>query len=195
MSMSRKTLLWTAAGVVVAVATLIYAIWSGTDSGDDRAQAQSGSGNVQGGDNSINAGRDIVIHAEQLKEETRGMTRQEAEQAASRYAEVNPVVGQANPYLVIEAPSHLWVRSSGTVTGYHIGAAHNGSLVWVDCVATTDFDPELTDTTGPVWLRVRWPTDQPNDDIKSSQPSDRYVGWVYSRYTVPAGHNGRVPAC
>jgi hypothetical protein len=196
-SVSRKTLYWTAAGVVVAAIALVVTVaWThGTDAGGGHSQTQSGTGNMQAGDGGLVVGGDLSVQSEQFKAEVRGLTREQAEQAGRKYANVAPPRGQAAPFLVIDAPHHLWVRSSGTAGGHHIGAAFDGATVWADCQVTTDFDPDRTDGTGAVWLRIHWPTDQPNDQLNNSQPADPYAGWVYAGQTLPAGHNGKIATC
>jgi hypothetical protein len=184
MKISHKTLWWTAAGVLIAGATLVVTLRPG-GGGHNTTQTQGGSNNVQVGGNLV----------QQFKDEVQGLTREQAEEAARKYANVPPPVGKPAPYLVVGAPHHLWVRSSGTATGHHIGAAYDGSTVWADCTATTDFDPDGTDDTAAVWLRIHWPTDKPNDNLRNSQPGDRYAGWVYTGQTLPAGHNGAIPTC
>ncbi|GAB3985830.1 hypothetical protein V1634_29535 [Plantactinospora veratri] len=196
-SLSRKSLYWTAAGVIVAFAGVIAPIVFASCSSGERggSQVQSGTGNQQAQHGGLNAGRDIVIQSDEFKRNVHGQTREQALAAAEKYQSVDPDEGKPAPYLIIDAPRHVWVRSSATATGYHIGAVFNEAIVWADCSGTSEFDPVLTDETGGSWLRIRWHTDQPNDHIASSQPSGRYAGWVYAGLTLPAGHNGRIPQC
>ncbi|MBB5824916.1 hypothetical protein [Micromonospora carbonacea] len=187
MSLSRKTYFWTAAGVVVAaVAVGVKLARSEANPAPRTDLNQSGTGNVQ-----LNGDNNVVTVASTLK----GLTREAAEARAKNFDYLAPPAGQPAPFLVIEAPNHLWVRSSGTTSGHHIGAAHNETVVWADCTATTDFDPDPTDSIGPVWLRIRWNTDKPNDNLSNSQPGDRYPGWVYAGQTIRVGHNGEIPTC
>lgn len=191
-SLSRKGVFWTAAGVIVAgVGVIVTIVLSGQSSNGGDVQ-QSGSNNQQADDGGVVVGRDLV---QQFTQEARGRTRAEVEEIAKRYAGVSPKSGEPAPFLVVDAPRHLWVRSSGAVGGQHIGAVFNESTVWADCLDTTGFDPDQTDRFGDVWLRIRWHTDKPNNDIASSQPSGRYQGWVYAGQTLPAGHNGKIPQC
>jgi hypothetical protein len=196
LSLTRKTYYWTAAGVVVAVIAILVTVMlaDGSRAGSSPAQEQQPDSNGCGvqvrGD-----GNQVQVTAEQFKCEVKELTREQAQLKARAYASVAPPAHQPAPFVVIDAPKHLWVRSSGTTTGHHIGAAYDGSTVWADCQITTDFDPDPSDDAGAVWLRIHWPTEKPNDKLASSQPSDRFAGWVYAGQTVPAGHNGKIPIC
>ena len=205
LSTARKALYWTIASVVVAVIAIVVSVMIADDGGGLHQpstvsdQQQNGTSNYQqnGAGNAIVQGdhNQVEINSQKFKEEVRGLTREEAAQQAEKYRDVVPKPGEPGPYLVLDAPHHLWVRSSGTTTGHHIGAAFNNATIWADCVTTTTFDPDRTDTTGPVWLRIRWPNEKPSDTLMASQPSDKYTGWVYAGQTLPAGHNGTIPTC
>lgn len=191
--LSSRALRWTAAGVVVAaIGTAATIYFSSREAEPSNAQTQSGSGIQQGGTGNVIVGGDYI---QQFKDEVHGRSREEAEKVADRFADVLPKAGEPAPFLVVDSPRHVWVRSSGTQDGYHVGAVYNESTVWADCTATTGFDPIQTDGFGAVWLRIRWHTDQPNDDIKSSQPSGSHRAWIYQGLTLPVGHNGKVPQC
>jgi hypothetical protein len=193
-SLSRKSLYWTAAGVVVAVASLIVTIMLANGSSAGDTQTQSGTNNQQVGNGSIAIGGNFSI--QQFAQQVRAApSREEAERIADKYKNVFPKLGQPAAFIVVDAPRHVWVRSSGTVGGYHIGAVYNGAIVWADCSAATEFDPMATDDLGAVWLRIRWHTNKSNDHPAASQPSDQYEGWVYAGLTLPAGHNGKVSDC
>jgi hypothetical protein len=205
MSLASKALYWTIAGVIVAVIAIVVSVALDDDAKRTPGQSavsnqqQSGTSNNQqnGPGNTILQGdhNQVQINPQQFKDEVRGLTREQAEQQAEKYRTVAPKAGEPAPYLVLDAPHHLWVRSSGTTTGHHIGAAFNNATVWAECVTTTTFDPDRTDSTGPVWLRIRWPNEKPSDNLMASQPGDRYTGWVYAGQTLPAGHNGTIPTC
>ncbi|SDS49571.1 hypothetical protein [Actinoplanes derwentensis] len=193
-SIPRKTFYWTIAGVVVAIIGIVLATLLPSPGGRDSTQTQSGSGNQQAQNGGINAGRDVNIQSQEFQREAAGLSRAEAEREAAKYQGITPPAGVPAPFLVL-APRHLWVRSSAAVDGYHIGAAFDQVIVWVDCSSVSGFDPDVSDEVEAKWLRVRWPTDRRNEDLWSSQPSDKYVGWIYAGLVLPSGHNGQVPPC
>lgn len=199
--LARPTLYWTAAGALVAVLTLglavALAIWPSDDRADGTTVQQQQSGHSGNGDIQVNGdlNGNVYSNAEEFQDEAKGLTPSEAADAAKKYQNVAPPTGQPAPYLVVGAPRGLWVRSTGTVEGFHVGAAINGAVVWAECRRTTTFDPDPADHAGPVWLRIRWPTDEPNEALATSQPSSPHTSWVYTGHTVPSGHNGAVPEC
>lgn len=186
-SPSRKALIWTAAGTVAGVGALVVAVLPGRERGV--TVTQSGDGVVQV------VGERASAQLIQARGELRGKSLAEARQEARKYATVDPSPGQPAPFLVLDAPHGMWVRSSGDRGGHHVGAVADNSTVWADCAATTDFDPDPADDAGPRWLRVRWPVTAPSDKVYSSQPSDPHTGWLYAGQTVPVGHNGQMPVC
>ena len=79
-----------------------------------------------------------------------------------------------------------------------IGRASLGSIVWVDCYVENDFHPQVPqdDDVGARWLRIRWPTTFISTEfVRSSLPTDQFVGYVYAGYTLPFTHNGKIPTC
>lgn len=100
------------------------------------------------------------------------------------------------PFTVADVgPLGLVVRSSGDETGTQIGSTSETLTLWADCVQNTGFDPRPDTGAGPLWYRIRWPTDRPGKDFLTSSPVDRYRGWVYVGFVVPSGHNGQIPQC
>jgi hypothetical protein len=193
-SLTRKSLYWTAAGVVVAVASLIVTIVLANGPSQGDTQQQSGSNNQQAQDGGIVVGGNFSI--QEFAQQVRAAPNlEEARRLADKYKNVSPKRGQPAAFIIVDAPHHVWVRSAGTVDGYHIGAVYNGAPVWADCSTVTNFDPITTDDIGAKWLRIRWHTNKPNDQPAASQNSDKYYGWVYAGLTLPAGHNGEIPDC
>ena len=198
MSISRTTLRWTVGGVIVAVVAIVVSIvlWADTDSAAvAHTQTQSGQHNTQLDNGGIVNNGTMSITPEQFAQQVQTMSVPQARQLALQYARIAPPATGPAPYTIVGAPHDLFVRSSGTADGFHIGAVSNGVTVWADCQMTTSFDPDQTDDTGSVWLRIRWYTNQPNDALANPQTSGGFPGWVYAGFTVPAGHDGKIPTC
>ena len=176
MSTEVRSLLWTAAGVVVA---------------PDHAPAtqpinQNGTA-ATGGTVINNSG--YLNFQQQVPP---GTSDADVRSAASAYANVAPPADGPAPFRVVDTQDlGLKVRTTPTTQGVQIGSAANATTLWVDCAATTDFDPVTTDGVGPRWLRVHWPA----TTFHNSDPESPDQGWVYAGLTVPAGHNGQVREC
>jgi len=195
MSVSRTTMWLTGAGLVLAGLAIVVnvVVVSLKAHHADRSQRQSGQNNHQYGDgNVVNNG---IADGQTFGQLVQEKLRADAERLSRQYAHVDPPSDRPAPYLLAGTPHGVWVRSTPTIDGRHVGAVPDGGTVWADCQLTTDFDPNIADRTGPVWLRIRWPSNRPNDNWGSSQPSDRYRGWMYAGLPIPAGHNGKLPTC
>jgi hypothetical protein len=74
-----------------------------------------------------------------------------------------------------------------------IGIALNASTVHAMCQEDSGYNGN---DTSSVWLKIKWPSNAPNSmQPFSSSPDDPYWGWVLAKYTMPAGHNGKIPTC
>lgn len=195
-SKSRRTLWWTAVGAVGTVLAIVVSVvlWVASAGTGGRIQDQDGQGNRQYGDIVNNGNGDINV-TDQFKQQVIGKSPAEARALAQKYATVAPPANGPAPYTIVGAPRGVFVRSSGAADGRHIGAVSDNVIVWADCQATTDFDPDPTDDTGALWLRIRWHTDETTDALANPEPSGPFPGWVYAGLTVPAGHNGKIPTC
>lgn len=185
-----QTLLWTAAGVVVAgvIGVITIALMVQSPAG---AQV-TGGGTAISGSTGVTVNNDFVTFQQQAPS---GSSPAEVRAAAQRYTDVAPPAGPA-PFRVVDAGEKgLKVRTTGTLEGTQVGSAADGAVLWASCRAVTDFDPVLTDDIGAEWLLVQWPTAVPGSEFRNSEPGSPERGWVYAGYTVPAGHNGRVPEC
>jgi hypothetical protein len=92
-------------------------------------------------------------------------------------------------------PLGLYIRSSPERSGFHIGLAQRLTTVWVDCVKTNRYDPDLGTGNGPHWFKVHWANKRKSEATFDSSPSDPAQGWAYAYYLRPNGTNGHVPAC
>jgi hypothetical protein len=66
----------------------------------------------------------------------------------------------------------LFVRSGPERDDYRIGFSHHATTVWVDCVASSSFDPAPSLDAGPTWYQVHWPNDERSEDAFGSEPVD-----------------------
>ncbi len=89
----------------------------------------------------------------------------------------------------------LFVRTGSEQADQRIGLATHASLVWVDCVTTSDFDADPSRKVGPTWYRGRWPSTTPSEVAMVGQPSNPSQGYAFKGYLAPNGHNGKVPQC
>jgi hypothetical protein len=192
MSMSRKQL---RIAQVAAVATVVAASAGVANlvlpSGGSSNRADAGSAVIDGSGNEV-----TVEYYEHFVEEAEGTSDHEEVRAlAAEFSDVEPTGEGPWPFWVVVSPDGLQVRSTGTQEGDQVGSVTNGSTVWADCVATTEFDPGAQSNVGPSWLRIRWPSDEPGTTFANSTPTAPFSAFVYRGYVVPAGHNGAIPAC
>ncbi len=89
----------------------------------------------------------------------------------------------------------LFVRNNPEQSGYHLGYAAHGAILYVDCVKDSSFDPEPGQGFGPHWYRVHWPNSTKSEELYASNPSDPPQGWAWAFYMRPNGTNGNVPKC
>ncbi|SEC98119.1 hypothetical protein SAMN04489727_5854 [Amycolatopsis tolypomycina] len=103
------------------------------------------------------------------------------------------------PYAVVDTGTDgLLARDGNVAKASPVGHAANRALIWVDCIATSDFTPPMVtgeNNVGPKWAKVRWrhlaqPTDRGISDPKQPQ-----TAWMYLGALAPIGHNGQIPAC
>jgi hypothetical protein len=102
------------------------------------------------------------------------------------------------PYIVVNTGDQgLYARSTDDIDSERLGAAANRSIVWVDCVSTSDFTPPVADPSnvGPTWLKIRWPNDRQSSQFFSSEPTNASHAYVYSGFAIPLGHSRQIPAC
>lgn len=100
------------------------------------------------------------------------------------------------PFVVLfDQGQGLFILSSPEREATRIGLASHASVVWVNCIALSDFDPDPSLNYGGYWYRVHWPSTGPSKTFDVSTPSDPAQGWAYAYYLRPSGNNGNVPAC
>lgn len=192
---NKKMLTWTVVAASAAVAGVVWALVVFAFDNDATAPSQSQSGSqgttINGDNNSV---ANYQLFQQQLPDNP---SDQQIRDAARRFASEPPKPPGPYAYIVVGVGSDgLIVRTTGGKSGRQIGTAVQETAVWVDCRSDTGFDPGAGDTEGgSVWLRIRWPSVKETTAFLKSQPSDPSVGWIYSGYVVPAGHNGQVPTC
>jgi hypothetical protein len=91
----------------------------------------------------------------------------------------------------------LKVRSGPGMDGHQIGSLGNRQTLWAECDVHSGFNPLRGDPqdAGDRWLKIHWPSTEPERDVRTSDVSDPVQGWVYAGLVVPNGHNGQLPAC
>lgn len=194
LGVSRKTMLWTAAGVLVAIGGLVFAI-SGIGDGN-RSDIQGNENSVAQGENSS-----ITNNYYQAVQDFAGALPPNAgesqiREAAKKYANVTPQGVGPWPFVVIADPQlGMKVRTTGDVNGVQIGSAAHNAAVWADCRRDTGFNPQPGDPNGAVWYRIKWPSVRPSTEFLNSSPGDQYNGWAYGGLVVPIGQNGLLPMC
>ena len=89
----------------------------------------------------------------------------------------------------------LKVRSTNVAAGEQLGGLAAHYPAWAVCQARSNFDPDPTTGTGPVWLKIKWDQQQPSGEFHESNSGAKTTGWAYRGYLVPVGHNGDIPDC
>jgi hypothetical protein len=198
--LSRRTLMVTiGVGVITAVgvaAGVLALVNNGKSGGGDTVSSNRVS-QVSGGCGQVGVTNNCEVLVEQL-DEFSARARNEAEfRREVAKASTGPPQGSGPWTYVVVGTGDLGlkVRSNGEQDGVHVGGVTNQSILWVDCVATTSFEPDPVINAGAKWLRVRWPNQRPSKEWFSSAPGDKYRGYAYVGYTIPYGHNGNIPAC
>ena len=190
-SVAWKTLVWTAVAAIAGVVSVVLIV-ARSGSGDESIKCRNTTIEIHGDDNTIG---DITYEGF-LDCLSRSPTRQELERVTRKFVDIEPSGDGPWPFYVSVNELGLMVRTTGTMDGRQIGTAGNGATLWVECQERTDFTPPAIEDVGPVWLRVRWPNNEPDVPTTfNSSPSDRYTGYVYKAYAFPAGHNGHIPNC
>jgi hypothetical protein len=197
-------------GTLIAVVAAIGALLSGIGAfgGDGPANADSNNGNgntntVGGGSgngncimisNGSNNGQSCITLSAALSDPK--ISDEQIKQALQKTA-AQPAGNGPWQYVVLDTEAYggLKVRSGPTRNDVQIGSAGNRAILWAECQMTSDFDPDRTLPTGPVWVRIHWPNATPTKEFFNSQPADPVVGWVHRGYAYPAGHDGKIPTC
>lgn len=103
------------------------------------------------------------------------------------------------PFVVVDTGTlGLFARTSDTVQATHVGYSANDSIVWVNCVTTSDFTPPDVsgdDNVGPKWAQVRWKPLPNGTDRGISEFNQTQTAWMYSGTLAPLGQNGNVHSC
>lgn len=198
---SKRALAWTIVGVVVAVAGVVAAFVlpggggqsvSGTG---NQVNQNSGSQSATGACGQVGTGNSCVVQLQELAKES--PTDEEFKAGVAKLGAAPPEEPGPWAFVVVDTGElGLFARSTNELQGSRVGLALNREMVWVDCMATSDFTPpDPTNDVGPVWLKVRWKNDQTSATHMYSDPDDPKRAWMYRGLTVPFGHNGDVPDC
>jgi hypothetical protein len=187
----RKTQHWAIIGSVAAVVAAcvgVFALWPDSDGSKDQTGKQGAT--ITGNGNTVNNYQEFKQDIAEAKDEA------DIREAAKKFA-YKPAEGNGPwPYLVLNISEiGLKVRTSGELDGRQIGSSAAKSTLWVDCQKRTGFNPPSEYDVGPVWLQSRWPNKQISKEFFNSDPTDKYAGWVYAGYLVPAGHDGKIRSC
>ena len=183
-----KILVWAAViAAVVAVLTLVVMVWQPGGSpfdnrgGNNCSQHSSCTITTEVKQILQNPGADDATVRKQLLDAGRGR---------------KPTGTGPWPFVVLDTGEvGLEVRNDPGRPGRQIGSLGARTIGWVDCQIRNDFDPGGGSNPGPVWYRLRWPTNRQGVKFQNSQPSDTFRGWGYAGYLVPAGHDGSIPPC
>lgn len=115
---------------------------------------------------------------------------------AARFADVEPKGNGPWPFAVVGTLDQgLKVRSTNVADGEQLGGLAPHYVAWAVCQARSEFDPDPTTGTGPVWLKIKWEQQEPSDEFHESDSGAKATAWAYRGYLVPIGHNGDIPAC
>jgi len=195
MSMAKKIGLW--AGVVaaiVAVVTLVVQIWP-----PGGGPAKGSSNDNHGNNCQISGQRNSCVvnnNAVKILQDPEATAETIRTQLLIAGRGTKPLGPGPWPFAILGAGElGLKVRNDPGRAGRQIGTLTERAVAWVDCRIRNNFDPLGAGGPGPVWLKLRWPTDQLGTAVQNSQPSDKYRGWGYAGYLVPVGHDGSVPEC
>ncbi|MDY7101650.1 MAG: hypothetical protein S0880_10720 [Actinomycetota bacterium] len=176
------------AGVVAAVAGVLAVVVMLFDGSEDGTRQTCG--NVAGD------GNELVCQLGVSLQEAGAMSDAELEAEAYDADPQDVIPGGPWPFIVYRTESvGLKVRSSAVKDGVTVGAIVDRGTAWVECRTTTSFNPDPALGTGPMWYRVRWPSDEATNEYLESEPAAVHTGWIYAGYTDPVGHNGEVPEC
>jgi hypothetical protein len=191
---------WVRWGVIVAVIGVVATVAGVVVACQPQQPGQHIDGNtgpvVVGDHNSVTV-QQAVERAENVAGEDDSKFKEELKKAPGAG---EPPAGDAPwPYAVVDTGTDgLLARDGNVAKASPVGNAANRALIWVDCVATSDFTPPMVtgdNNVGPKWAKVRWrnlklPTDRGISDPKESQ-----TAWMYLGALASIGHNGQVPSC
>lgn len=196
---NKKILGLTLASVALGVFGVVVACQPKTDSSDQTVIQNDSSCGVVSGQSTC-----TVQQAVQDVEKAEKATSDEASFKAelAKKSQDSPSSDGPWPFVVVDTVIDgknwgLYARTTNQRLAERQGTAANHSVIWADCVATSDYTP--TDVTGdnnvgPQWLRVRW---APVDPLQRSvsEPNEEHRSWMYRGATVPLEHNGKIPEC
>lgn len=200
MSVNKKILVLTAIGTTAAVVAL--AVSCNAPPPPDPGIRQEGTGNTNILNNCDNSScviqiQDFITQADKAADDEKSF--KDALAARSTSA---PTGSGPWPFVVVDTVIDgknygLYARTTNGVQAERQGTAANHSIIWADCVATSDYTPiDVTgdNNVGPKWLRVRWNPAGPMDR-SVSEPNATKSAWMYRGATVPVEHNGEIPTC
>lgn len=185
-----------ATALLAAIAAVVAAVRP--SSADDKANT-TGSYNTgsynSGGINCTASGSGATAHCvEQLMADDT-LTDPQFRREMANLSTAAPAAQGPYEYVVVDTGKlGLKVRTGPEATDEQFGSAANRSIIWAECQMRSAFDADPSMKAGPVWLKIHWPSTT-GTQWANSQPKDPVQGWVFAGYVIPAGHNGRVPAC
>ncbi len=195
--MQGKHVGWTI-GSIAAIGTLIGGVAAACGGGGGNTAAADGTGNNAGNVGDENAGCVVIGEGSCELTTPKPVDPDDSDASIEQkiYRDVAPEGEGPWPFTVLyDDGQGLFVRNIPERDGYRIGYARHAAVVWVDCVTTSDFDPNPSMGAGPTWYQVRWSNDERSDEAFRSEPSDPAKGFSFAGYLQPNGHNGDVPEC
>jgi hypothetical protein len=195
MSWNKRLMIAAAIAAISAVPVAIFA-WL-LPMNRDKPEPPRVGGNVTGQD-CVQIGDENSCNVEKRLSdfEARIADDEQFVQEAKKYAKGDPTGTGPWAFVVVRTGERgLVARSSAEQTGIQIGSVANRDLIWVNCLRISKFDPEPPTGSGPRWLQIRWPNTNPTRQFLKSEPSSRFVAYIYAYYAIPWGHNGIVPKC
>jgi hypothetical protein len=93
---------------------------------------------------------------------------------AAAFADVPPEGDGPWPFAVVNTLDQgLKVRTTNTRDGDQLGGLAPHHVAWAVCKTTSDFDPDHTTRSGPIWLQIKWDQHTPSSDFYKSRPGQR----------------------
>ncbi|MGI5504610.1 hypothetical protein [Lentzea sp. CA-135723] len=193
---NKKILRLTAFGVIVAVVSVFVAC-------QPKEEPPSPETNINGNNcGVVTQNSSCVVQAVEAAEKIAASDEVAFKAELAKRSQKAPGVDGPWPFVVVDTIIDdrnwgLYARTTNRALAERQGTAANHSVIWADCVATSDYTP--TDVTGdnnvgPKWLRVRWaPVDPTQRSV--SEPSEERRSWMYRGAAVPLEHNGEIPEC
>jgi hypothetical protein len=191
MSVTKKTLYWTIAGVIVAVVGVAVAIKALSEPKTPTSStSQTGSGNVAnstvgvslGNNGCVAIGGQCVLSTSSDPESVR--------QALSKLPNASaPPAGKAPWMFVVVGTGTLglYVRDGYGESNHRLPGnptIAEGLAVYVDCRVLNGWNADPSTTANGLWYKIRYP-----------QVANSGNYWVYGGYLQPVGQNGGVPLC